>query len=79
MATVENIRKGLIEKILSIQNKELLEALDTLVSADKSVSDRSLTEEQKSMLQMSENDIASGQLISQEAMDKRNLEWLNEK
>jgi len=79
MATVENIRKGLIEKILSIQNKELLEALDTLVSADKSVSDRSLTEEQKSMLQMSENDIVSGQLISQEAMDKRNLEWLNEK
>ena len=79
MATIENIRKGLIEKILSIQNKELLEALDTLVSADKSVSDRSLTEEQKSMLQMSENDIASGQLISQEAMDKRNLEWLNEK
>ncbi|MFO7790422.1 MAG: hypothetical protein ACQES0_10370 [Bacteroidota bacterium] len=79
MATIENIRKGLIEKIISIQNKELLEALDTLVSADKSVSDRSLTEEQKSMLQMSENDIASGQLISQEAMDKRNLEWLNEK
>ena len=79
MATVENIRKGLIEKIISIQNKELLEALDTFVSADKSVSDRSLTEEQKSMLQMSENDIASGQLISQEAMDKRNLEWLNEK
>jgi len=79
MATIENIRKGLIEKILSIQNKELLEALDTLVSADKSVSDRSLTEEQKSMLQMSENDIVSGQLISQEAMDKRNLEWLNEK
>jgi len=79
MATIENIRKGLMEKILSIQNKELLEALDTLVSADKSVSDRSLTEEQKSMLQMSENDIVSGQLISQEAMDKRNLEWLNEK
>ena len=31
MATIENIRKGLMEKILSIQNKELLEALDTLV------------------------------------------------
>lgn len=29
------------------------------------------------MLQMSEQDIKSGELISQEAMDKRNLEWLN--
>ena len=30
------------------------------------------------MLEMSENDIKNGNLISQEAMNKRNLEWLNE-
>jgi hypothetical protein len=30
------------------------------------------------MLKMSEQDITQGKLISQEAMDKRNLEWLNE-
>jgi hypothetical protein len=36
-----------------------------------------LTEEQKMMLEMSEEDIKNGKLISQEAMDKRNLEWLN--
>lgn len=29
------------------------------------------------MLEMSETDIENGRLISQEAMDKRNLEWLN--
>lgn len=29
------------------------------------------------MLEMSEKDIKNGKLISQEAMDKRNLEWLN--
>jgi len=29
------------------------------------------------MLEMSEEDFKSGNLISQEAMDKRNLEWLN--
>ena len=29
------------------------------------------------MLEMSEKDIKNGQLISQEAMDRRNLEWLN--
>ena len=30
------------------------------------------------MLEMSEEDIKKGNVISQEAMDKRNLEWLNE-
>ncbi len=37
-----------------------------------------LTAEQKLMLEMSEDDIKNGRLISQEAMNKRNLEWLNE-
>ncbi|MEZ4916235.1 MAG: hypothetical protein R2836_04545 [Chitinophagales bacterium] len=37
-----------------------------------------LNDEQKTMLEMSEQDIKNGKLISQEAMDKRNLEWLNE-
>ncbi|TJZ60114.1 hypothetical protein FAZ15_14630 [Sphingobacterium olei] len=36
-----------------------------------------LIEEQKQMLKMSGDDIEKEQLISQEAMDKRNLEWLN--
>lgn len=36
-----------------------------------------LTSEQKKMLEMSEDDIKNGRLISQKAMDKRNLKWLN--
>ncbi|MGB7395317.1 MAG: hypothetical protein WA913_13065 [Pricia sp.] len=36
-----------------------------------------LTAEQKEMLEMSEADIKNGRLIYQEAMDKRNMEWLN--
>lgn len=78
MATVENIRKGLIDKILSIQNKDFLEAIDQLISTSASDSELvNLTEEQKIMLEMSEDDIVNGELISQEAMDKRNMEWLN--
>ncbi len=78
MATVDNIRNGLIEKILSIKNKDFLEALDKLVSSSSSESEIiELTNEQKTMLEMSEQDITDGKLISQEAMDKRNLEWLN--
>ena len=79
MATVDKIRKGLIDKILTIKNKEFLEALDKLISSSASESDIvELTEEQKEMLEMSEVDIENGRLISQEAMHKRNLEWLNE-
>lgn len=78
MATVDNIRNGLIDKILSIKNKDFLVALDKLIASSYSDSEIvELTKEQKTMLEMSEADIKSGRLISQEAMDKRNLEWLN--
>lgn len=80
MATLENIRNGLIDKILSIQNKDYLESLDRIISNDsKKSSEKTLTPEQKIMLEMSEEDIINGRLISQEAIEKRNLEWLNAK
>ena len=78
MTTVDNIRNGLIDKILSIKNKDFLVALDQLISSSLSESEIiELTDEQKVMLEMSEMDINEGKLISQEAMNKRNLEWLN--
>ena len=78
MATVDKIRNGLIDKILSIKNRDILEALDTFLSSSISESDKiELTKEQIAMLEMSEKDIKNGELISQEAMEKRNLEWLN--
>ncbi|RIA10200.1 hypothetical protein OE09_2055 [Flavobacteriaceae bacterium MAR_2010_72] len=78
MATVDNIRKGLIDKILAIKNKDFLVALDKLISSSASESPMvELTDEQKLMLVMSEQDINNGELISQDAMDKRNREWLN--
>jgi hypothetical protein len=78
MATVDKLRNSLIDKILSIRNREILEAIDKLVSANVSDTDLvKLTAEQKEMLEMSEDDIKNGRLISQEEMDKRNLEWLN--
>ena len=78
MATIDNIRNGLIDKILSIKNKDFLQALDTLLTLSSSSSELvELTDEQKIMLEMSEEDIKNGDLISQDAMNKRNLEWLN--
>ena len=78
MSTIDNIRNGLIDKILSIKNKDFLLALDKLITSSASSSDLvELTNEQKTMLEMSEDDIKNGELISQDAMNKRNLEWLN--
>jgi len=78
MGTVDKIRNGLIDKILSIKNKDFLLALDKLISSSASESEIvELSDEQKMMLEMSEEDIKNGKLISQDAMDKRNLEWLD--
>jgi hypothetical protein len=78
MATVDKLRSRLIDKILSIKNKDFLLELDNLISSNATDNEIvELTAEQKEMLEMSEADIENGRLISQEAMDKRNLEWLN--
>ncbi len=78
MAAIDKIRNGLIDKIMSINNKDFLVALDNLISSSSAESEAvKLTAEQREMLEMSESDIKNGRLISQEAMDKRNLEWLN--
>jgi hypothetical protein len=79
MTKVDKIRSELIDKILTIRNIDFLLALDSLISSSKTNTDVvELTTEQKEMLEMSESDIVNGRLISQEAMDKRNMEWLKE-
>ncbi len=76
MATVGNIRNSLINKILAIGDKEVLLALDKL--AEKSENDIvRLTDEQKIMLEMSEDDITHGRVISQKEMFSKEREWLN--
>ncbi len=80
MAHVDVIRNGIIDKLLAISDKDYLLAILRLV--DKSaVEDEKikLTKEQKLMLEMSEEDIQNGRIISQTDLDKNDLEWLNEK
>lgn len=80
MDTVDDIRNELIGKILAIRDRDFLEALSKLITSSAlSIEKIELTSAQKAMLEMSEEDIKNGNLISQEAMDKRNLEWLNER
>jgi hypothetical protein len=80
MAQVDLIRNGIIDKLLSISDKDYLIALRKLVdNAGVKEGKIKLTKEQKLMLQMSESDIKKGRLTSQEDVDKTDLEWLNGK
>lgn len=80
MATVNEIRDDLIAKILTINNKNILLALDILISSTAGSNGDAikLSETQKAVLNKSQQDIHEGQFISQEDMDQRNLKWLNE-
>lgn len=79
MANVDNIRNGIIDKLLTISNKNYLNALYQLVessSIDKDKDKVKLTEEQILMLKLSDKDIKNGKLISQSQLDKDDLKWL---
>ena len=79
MAQVDNLRNGLIEKLLTISNIDYLKALNELVRNSKLEKNKvSLTEEQVLMLKLSDKDIKQGRLISQQQLDKEDLLWLKE-
>jgi hypothetical protein len=77
MATVDTLRNNLIEKLLTISNKDYLLALTQLV--DTSAVEKhpfKLTASQIEMLKLSEEDIKAGRLISHEEVVKADREWL---
>jgi len=80
MATVDTLRNNLIDKLLAISNKEYLLALNHLVE-NSTINNEAvkLTEEQVLMLELSDKDIEAGRIISQEQLDKNDLEWLKGK
>ena len=80
MKPVDNIRNGLIDKLLAIQSKDFLLALDKLLASSGAKGEVvALTEEQKIMLQMSEADIQNGDLLSEKELDQQDKEWLKDK
>ncbi len=77
MSSIDHIRKNIIDRLATITNKEYLKALYKLVERGPSSNEKiKLTEEQKIMLRMSEEDIKLNRVISQEKLDKEDLEWL---
>lgn len=77
MDTADNIRNNIIDKLLTISNKEYLTALYKLIAKNSVENDAiQLSEAQLLMLNMSEDDIKNNRIISQEELDKMDLEWL---
>lgn len=78
MRSIDLIKNSLIDKILTIKNQDFLVALEKLIDSSSTVHKVELTEEQKLMLLMSEDDIKAGRLISQDELDNNDLSWLKE-
>lgn len=75
--TADNIRNNIIDKLLTISNKDYLSALYQIINksgVDNDIID--LTESQILMLQMSEDDLKNGRLISHDEVEKDDLKWL---
>jgi len=78
MKTINPLKTNLIDKILAIKSEDLLKALDSLIVSSSPNEIVLLSEEQKIMLQMSEDDISNQRLTSQEDVDKEDLKWLKD-
>jgi hypothetical protein len=79
MTTTDHIRNGIIEKLLTISNKDYLTALSQLIKNSATDDDTfKLTEVQIVMLNMSEMDIKEKKLIPHSRLDKSDLKWLKE-
>lgn len=79
MAAVDNIRNSLISKLLTIKDQDILFAIDKLISSSTKDMKVQLSEEQILLLNMSEDDIQNGNLISHEELFERERAWLNGK
>jgi hypothetical protein len=77
MTQADNIRNSIIDKLLTISNKEYLSALYKLVSTSKVDEEIiQLSEAQILMLNMSEDDIMNNRILSHDELNKMDLEWL---
>lgn len=74
------IKHRIIDKVLVSDDEKLLHAIDQIMeSASTKQLKTTLTNEQKKMLDMSEQDIKNGETISQSKLDEDDLAWLSGK
>ena len=79
MTSADSLRNEIIGKLLTISDKSYLSAINKIVETS---SDRNslvkTTEEQKLMLELSNDDIKNGRTVNQIELNKADLIWLKE-
>jgi hypothetical protein len=73
-----NLKYTLLDKLISIQDIKLLEKVNAIIgNVDINTSVFKITENQKSMLLKSEEDIEKGNFISDDELNEEEDKWLN--
>jgi len=78
MSTVE-LRHIIIEKLSHIEDTSFLKAIKTIVESKADEKVYQLSDFQKKRIEASREQIKKGQTISNEALNKEVLQWLNSK
>lgn len=78
MTALENIKNGLIDRILATQNEKLLQAIQTIFEASKNDGIVDFSPEQIKMIMMAKEDVADGRVISEEDLKASDPEWLKQ-
>lgn len=79
MATIEQHKTQLIQRILDIPNESILLAIDNLLNTLAPKNSISTSANEKKAILKGISDIKKGDCFSQETIDKMDLEWLKEK
>lgn len=77
MASIEHIRNTLIDRIMSIKNKDFLSALEHIVAnSNQEEGVIELTEDQKAILELSQKEFEEGKVMGHDALKTKTKEWL---
>ena len=77
MENLETLRASLVQKIFSTDNLNLLEAINQIFSSTEvEEKEYKLSENQKKLLMLAEDDIKYGRLVSDEVLRKMDEEWM---
>lgn len=80
MVSTTDIRNRIIDQLLTIKDAEYLLALSDMIKSSHVQEEVvQLTEEQKIMLALSEDDIKAGRTVDQDTLNERELQWLKGK
>ena len=77
MENLENLRASLVQKIFSTNNLNLLEAINKIFTSTEEEKKHILSENQKKLLMVAEEQIKYGEVVSDEELRKLDEEWMN--